>query len=987
MEEDSRTPLVKTWGQNEIGNDALKNAQSFARSAEDGANSAESSEDARSLEQSPSSTPTGSFRYTGSGTKNNLKNNTNSTPKGSQSVKNKSKIKKYAPLAILVAIIAGGGIIIGFIQSMAPFSFLENAKNMFNTTRTSYNISSNTLTDTYLENDSTADTSNTYGSLEFSDEMQKQLRSAGIEYTVAGGVKGLLYQSPSSKEWMFVTSNSTNAGNLVGQTISTSSGSSAIISKVETLNDAYTTDTKFANALDTGLRSWKGHSAGWYNSTGEIYNAQIGNTRDKFYEFGQVTPSYEEYADAIKSNGAEVKVDGSSSSAKYADGCSTHENEDGESETTCSNSYNSGSGELKQGMDDNSVKRALTDRAKNAMLAGEKEATNECKVAKAVAATSAAATGVLKIQTMNSGSAFLEAADKAKVGDGGGAINAQMRKLSTPGETLTLNDNADWEPIEGKENATAVGSLAWDYVAGGGPALSSDDRLVKTFTLESMITNSTISNRLKDATDYSDNAVAKCSSTTNYSDAGTFYNDEGSGPVGGLFSVIGNLFKEIIRFFTGDNTAKYINEQSNNIAEVEAKRTKAYLDMDIENMSGETPAYAITSGAEAYYQQMQIMISARPGTEAELQAYWKDTQNVIAREAEIDREILSPFDTTSQNTFLGSLIAKASPVMSKVSTPLKAFSNFLGTTISSIQSIIPIAGAASAENGYKQSIRNDCQTYKYLEAQSGTMAGNAFCFQKAYQDTSTAKTSLRNIYNSILYGVSESFRGIENFKGVDSDGTPKVNPQGEYATWLVACSVRKSQWGYLNGQAASFIQEQFKGSGASTTTKGALEEGLESQKIDEITDLTTYDRDALDWATGLNCMGGRNGSLSRQVANYAQFNTYQNLLEIAGSTKQTSQVAFLTDYYDSHPYYNTFEGIIAQYSGLTPEDTELALGLVDYYDYIAHYEPLNLGPAAPVPEATPIYFEDTAIIAQVLPDAPLPTETTYADLRTRTLII
>lgn len=967
--------LDESWKEAESGKSSKPNSSTeLLNSAENSASSETTDSDVKSLESSPSNL----IHYTGNINKPIL----NAPAK----LKGFANLKKSAPVTILLGVIVLAGIGIVLLQNLAPFSFGENAKNMFNTTRTEYNMSSNTLMSSYLEGSATAAEydpapDNLYDNLEPSEDLQKSLKNGNIHYTVVGGVKGLLYKDPSSKEWLFATSNSTNAEGLVGQSASIDDDS-IVISKTAPLSDAYSSNRNFANALDIGLRPWKSHYAGWYNSTAEMYTSQIGNNRDKFRDLKKNTPTIEEYNEAIKNNSTPVEINDTSGNISYSS-CAEDDND----EASCSDEQNTGNDALKPGMDESSVKSALSSRAKKAMTAGKQAASDECKVAKGVAATSAAATGILKIQTMNSGSAFLEAIDKAKVSGDAGAMNAAMHKYSIPGETLALNDDAEWSPVEGKENSSGVDSAAWNYIAGGGPSPSNSDPLVKTFTYESLISNDTYSSRLKESTDYTDGAVERCSSISEYNGAeDLYYNHEGSGVSGGLFSA---LFDFIAQLF-GNNKA-YVDTQSDAIAEVEAKRAKAYLDMDIENMSGETGMYAIANGAEAYYGQMQLMVSAQPGTDTTVKSAWQDTQTVIAKEAEVERSILSPFDVTSQNTFLGSIAHKSLPIIAKINAPLKAFTGFLGTTMSSLQSIIPIAGAASAENEYKQSLRDDCQTSKYLVSNNGTMTNNAFCFQKATFNSSTTKTSLRDVYRNILYGSSSGYEDIPNFTGVDSNGNPEVNPNGEYATWLVACSVRKSQWGYLNGQATSFIQEQKSDSGSASSASTAIEKGLEAVNINDITDYeSAYSRTSLDWSTGINCMGGRDGSLSNKVALYAQYNTYQNLLETAGSVPKASQIAFLEKYYTNHPYYtNSIEGVIAEYSGLTSDDVELALGLVEYHDYLAHYDPSDLGPASPLPEADPLFFESTSVIAEssILPVAPLAEEISYSDLRTRTLIV
>ena len=75
---------------------------------------------------------------------------------------------------------------------------------------------------------------------------------------------------------------------------------------------------------------------------------------------------------------------------------------------------------------------------------------------------------------------------------------------------------------------------------------------------------------------------------------------------------------------------------------------------------------------------------------------------------------------------------------------------------------------------------------------------------------------------------------------------------------------------------------------------------------------------------------------------------------------------------------------MARFSGQTKEDVELALDLIEYYDYIENYNPETRYAFVEKEEPEPIYYEsDTrfAVISDALALTPL--RIVYADLRGR----
>ena len=74
----------------------------------------------------------------------------------------------------------------------------------------------------------------------------------------------------------------------------------------------------------------------------------------------------------------------------------------------------------------------------------------------------------------------------------------------------------------------------------------------------------------------------------------------------------------------------------------------------------------------------------------------------------------------------------------------------------------------------------------------------------------------------------------------------------------------------------------------------------------------------------------------------------------------------LDRYYAKHPLDFTDSGIVARYTGMTKEQAEIALGLVEYNQFLAQYNPQDKGPELPL-KYEDYQYESTSLIAEILP--------------------
>ena len=84
------------------------------------------------------------------------------------------------------------------------------------------------------------------------------------------------------------------------------------------------------------------------------------------------------------------------------------------------------------------------------------------------------------------------------------------------------------------------------------------------------------------------------------------------------------------------------------------------------DIGGEDFGNAIVSGTNMYMgQNHQYGVSGSVASRDTLMAYYNQQQEYLAEQARYDRQTRSPFDVSSPNTFLGSLLARSAPLLTQ----------------------------------------------------------------------------------------------------------------------------------------------------------------------------------------------------------------------------------------------------------------------------------------------------------------------------------
>ena len=309
------------------------------------------------------------------------------------------------------------------------------------------------------------------------------------------------------------------------------------------------------------------------------------------------------------------------------------------------------------------------------------------------------------------------------------------------------------------------------------------------------------------------------------------------------------------------------------------------MDNSYETIKGINAGEYLVEGAVNVGKELAKKSGATAGDEVAVISYNRLNAKILAMDAEIDRKNRSPFDITSKNTFLGSIIYNFAIVSMKFSgSRLAGIKSFANLTSSSAISLLP-ASYAEETAGYLSTF-GDCETYATIGA-----AGSAHCSEIATFDTST----LDNTFNN-----SEFIKFVEENTDLSSTGTRTVKKNSVLAKFILYNNERKTPLGVVDGgildsldkESSSIpflknILEMIKTFLNSSNTKKRIASGAAFVNSTNNPEWQTYK------------YAQRYVSLARATATLRQYagdsSAYNNIKFFEGS--ENPVVAFLKDYY------------------------------------------------------------------------------------------
>lgn len=308
------------------------------------------------------------------------------------------------------------------------------------------------------------------------------------------------------------------------------------------------------------------------------------------------------------------------------------------------------------------------------------------------------------------------------------------------------------------------------------------------------------------------------------------------------------------------------------------------VDNSYDNIKGVSAGETLVEGAINVGKMLAKGSGATSGDVAAVESYARLNSVVLAMDAKADRMSRSPFDITSKNTFLGSIVYKFAVEGVKFAGIWSGVKTFSSTVNSAMTALLP-SSYADEVGGYLTTF-GDCETYATIGA-----VGSAQCAEIATFDTST----LNDPFNDAGF-----INFVNNNTTLDSSGTRKINSDSVLADFILYNDERTTPLGVVDGGILKSINNN---SGTVSFLSNIL------KMVEEFIGATDDDKrvasgeafvnssNNTDWQTYKYAQ--RYVALARATAMLRQYSddeaAYSNIRFFEGS--ENPVVAFLQEYY------------------------------------------------------------------------------------------
>ena len=969
--------------------ETANNAASSLRAVESGATEKKPEETGDNLVSTRANEQSASGFYTGGGVQLSL------TGK-------KSFWKRKGPIGAIVALVLGVGFLAAGTQFFQPFAFVEQIRVVFNSMHVSTHDRSDAFLKMQLGSGKYANPIKgsvfSNSTFKITEKQQARLAKQGIEVTEQGGHTVLKFDDGTGKP-KIVTADARTASELGGDAID--------------FKTIYAKNPDFANGYNQSSMTWRGHIANWFGSVTAKFLSKNRITRNMFKDFIEKVKASE--SGNTRTYAVEKMADGTDSidepGAKLATKQDEYEfetevGEDGKIRYVrdeygnpkkiwagdhYSEPANSGKGKISRA-DIKANPDLVSDIVKNVekkfsgankLVGGAQSIVNvTCTAVNFFGAISLLASAAEALQIIGLISGYTEAVDKVKAGY---ADDSPINDLADALNERHENTHTVVSGRSSKEtttNKTAMESQGMSFLFQG-TKIKTDDESVKTFNVSSNVLSVANSIEAFESCMIAKVAVNAASSAIQIAKIATC--------LGGLTMAaftFGASFAGCLPLL-GDIGTTILSGTlvSLGLAAITAFVTPILtniLTRDlIEDLGGEDLGNALVSGGNMILGNNHRSNGGSLATRSEYTQFVAAQQQVIADNARFERMNRSPFDITSQYTFLGSLLNKLIS-FSSVNSVMSAVSTSTNVVSSSIASVLPTATATtiSASLPDEDEYRETCP---YL-ASIGAI-GDAFCNPYAVTDMDTIDEDPAQVINMI---------GADQFKDeTTSDGNVIIAGDSDLAKYLLYCNNRESTFGLADQNIVNELQTW-----GTVKTKNSKINAVANAAISSLPVFGDFidifqSAEALanvDYISGSACVA-RNGQEESTEdwgmrKYYQRFFEDQSLAETMGIIEKSAATAFLEEYYEEHPLDNTYEGILARYSGLTKDQVVAALNFIEYADYIADYDPstrMHFGE----PEAKKsdeIFFETENFVGDNT-YVVLMNEISFADVRNRSFVV
>ena len=859
---------------------------------------------------------------------------------GGKSGKGKKKsrgwFKKGGPVGLIIGLIVGVGGIMSGSQLFQPFSLVAQFQETFNSMQVSANTRSSRFFRLQMESGRVKDPvrGTIFGkTFSITKKQKERLKQQGIEFDEEYEIDG-----KKTKVLKF----------------DDGSGDIKVITARE-FDDVYNSNTDFHRAYNAGSMTWRGQIANWFGTRVSAFLKNNNLTRNMFNDYenkkaqldgdglAAVKETLGEKTDMIDNEGEKVRE--SSEGETDDDGKVTgYKKEDSSND----------SGKIKRG--DTS---SLSSKMKNIESKFSASANIVCGVSNAIGAITLAVTAAEALQIINLATAYFETADKVKAGYGDDApihelattLNEKqnttdkvLKSASVDGDGSSESDykgTYEDKTYEGKSAMEAEGVAA--LYSGG--KVNTNDASVQSFNLTASVKN-VLGGIGASMTAFQGCTIAKLALSAYEAVDGLVDTLE---CVGGIISSVAGgagialAVKGCVELAV-DIGGAILKSAAIGVAIagvfsiLSPILISAWTRDLVSNLGGVDLGNALTSGGNMYLGGAHRANGGSPATREKYESYAVAQRQVMEDYARYERESLDPFDTTSKYTFMGTLLTQlmsftsANSLMSTITSGGSVVNNSIAA-LSPTASAYDIASTLPTEEEYE----NTCP---YL-ASIGVI-GDAYCNPYVMTDMSTINNDPVDVINKV-----NDFGGLAD--ETTSDGNVKIKGDSDLAKYIVYCDGRTSMFGITDYNIVSSLNSSTSANTGNTYTDAVIDGGIGAlpfigDGIDVIENINSLNN--LGYISGESCVAGNtvdNASAPSwdEAKYYQRFIEDQSLAESMGVVEKSAVTAYLEEYYKENPLDNSYEGMLARYSGLDKETVSDILYIARYYEYVNNYNPVE----------------------------------------------
>lgn len=886
----------------------------------------------------------------------------------------KGILKKKGPMAFIIGLIFGVGGLVGGAQLMQPFSLVEQFRETFNSMQTSTRVRSSSFMryqmDTTRVKDPIKGRIFSEDTFKITKSQAQKLAAQGITYDddyEGTGVRVLKFDDGSG-QIKIVTAEASTASRLGGDAID--------------FDTLYKTNADFYNGYNKGSMTWRGAIANWFDTLTVKFLQSNKITRNLFQDFQRKVEAENEGnskkvalelmakgADEITEGGQRVagmeeeetykttdsegnevtrttwedmnlqNVDPSSSGSKSS------------SEYRTTNETTVGSGKTSRASLSTSegVRTKLNDIAGNV----QKGANIACTVFNVLGSVGMLVTASEALQVISLATSYFEAIDKVKAGDGADSpihdLTNSLNEKKTNTNTVLTSVSMSGDNITGSSSNVTTEKSAMEAsgitALYGGGAVNAKDPSVQSFNFSGSM-NKILGGLGSSLAMFEACGVAKiaANATSAITDAVTI--------TGCILGAVGAVFTFgvsatacsglVAKVATGVALSVAIGVAVAGVISVITPTVASMLTRDlITNIGGEDLGNALTSGANMY---MGNTHRANGGSLANREKYVQFAvaqQAVIADNAKYERQNRDPFDATSKYTFMGTLMNQVIKLAS-VSSVMSAVTSVSSTVSSSIIAMSPTVSAYDIVEDLpdEETFKETCPYLWSIGA-----VGDAYCNPYAITDMSTIDMDPADVIETINNFDSNAFLDEET-----SDGNVKINGNSDLAKYILYCDNRTSSFGMTDWNIVNAVSNWGQVDTGVAFVNSATNSAIGAIPIiGDVIDVVGNSEALANvgYVSGESCVAGNTvdkaSSPNWEKAKYYQrFIEDQSLAEtigLFGENGKSAVTAFLDEYYEENPLDNSYEGILARYSGLTKDDVIALLDFIDYSVYVANYNP------------------------------------------------